>query len=190
MNRDEGITIECGNEIYAPAEDSLLLLDSVEAAPGERILEIGCGSGIIALHCAKSGAEVVAVDIDSDAVECARLNALRNNIVLEIFQSDLLSEVEGDFDMILFNPPYLPSDEISDPKWSGGRSGIETTMEFLMQAREHLKDDGRILTVCSSLSDMDSLMKYSASLGYECDKISSKRFFFEEIFVLRIIITP
>lgn len=189
MRYDEEITIECGDEVYEPAEDSILLLDSVEVAPGERVLEVGCGSGFIALHCAKAGAEVAAVDIDPEAVDCARLNGLRNNLKMDIFQSDLLSSVQGDFDTILFNPPYLPSDEIGDPKWSGGESGIETTVEFLRQARGHLREGGQILTVCSSLSNPDLLQKQAASLGYSCSRIDNRRIFFEEIFVLRLTIT-
>lgn len=189
MRRDDGIEIECDGDVYAPAEDSLLLLSAVEVTHGDRVLEIGCGSGITALHCAKAGAEVVAVDIVPEAVECARMNAQRNHLILDIFQSDLLSDVDGEFDTILFNPPYLPSDEILDPRWSGGQSGIETTVEFLRQARTHLKNGGQILTVCSSLSDYRSLQEESASLGYDCRRISSSRFFFEEIFVLRLTIT-
>jgi methylase of polypeptide subunit release factors len=88
--------------------DSRAFAELVIAAsrPGDAVLDVGTGSGIIAICLAKSGREVAAVDLSRTAVRTARANGTRNGAAFECYQSDLLSNVGGRFDLIAFNPPY------------------------------------------------------------------------------------
>lgn len=183
MRVDPKIEIECGPRVYEPAEDSYLLLDAIEITPGQKVLEMGCGSGLLSLHCSKYGAETTAVDIDPLAVESTRNNAVRNNLQIDIKQSDLFEQLKEKYNLIIFNPPYLPDDEFQDIKWSGGRSGIETTLRFLRDCGDYLKPGGRIMIVQSSLADRTRFEEEVGNLGYDMITIREKRMFFESIFV-------
>ncbi len=148
--------------VYKPREDSFLLIKALKIKSGEKILEVGTGSGIVAIHCAKAGADVTAVDINPAAITCAGLNAKANDITLKVFKSDLFSTIPErlKFDKIIFNPPYLPSDEKDeayDVSWSGGKTGIEVTNKFLKQAKKHLNTKGEIYFMASSLASMNKI---------------------------------
>lgn len=87
-------------EVYAPAEDTWLLLRAAgkECHDGERVLEIGCGSGIISASLS-GRASVLATDINPHAVRAARDRGI------EVVRTDLAAGICGRFDLILFNPP-------------------------------------------------------------------------------------
>ncbi|MGB9624208.1 MAG: methyltransferase [Phycisphaerae bacterium] len=74
--------------------------------PGQRVLDLGTGTGILAIVLAKAGIDVAATDISAAAVRTARGNAARNGVCFDCYRSDLLKAVEGRFDLIAFNPPY------------------------------------------------------------------------------------
>lgn len=114
------ITVSPG--VYPPSEDSDLLLLSMTVKPGECVLDMGAGSGILAIEAARAGGVVTAADISQAAVECTRENARNNGVEVKVVRSDLFShpDLAGRFDVILFNPPYLPTEE-----WSTARPGRE-----------------------------------------------------------------
>jgi len=186
MKVDDEIDIDVSPGVYDPAEDSLLLIGVLKIDSGDRILEIGCGTGIISLHCAKAGADVTAADIDPRAVECTRLNAERNNLSVKIIQSNLFENIRGLYDLIIFNPPYLPDDETKDGRWSGGKGGIGIAIEFLRQSVKHLSSNGRILTICSSLSDIDAFERECMGMRMDISRLAERRIFFENIYVYEI----
>ena len=113
MKIDTSIKIKVNCGVYPPSEDSYLLIECIDVGK-EKVLEIGTGTGIIALHAAKNGAVVTTVDKNQKAVKNARGNAEKNGINIDIKQSDLFSSVDGMFDVIIFNPPYLPSDKMEE----------------------------------------------------------------------------
>lgn len=98
------------DDVYKPAEDSFLLADMVKHVYGS-LLEIGVGSGIVVLSYALEGKPAKGVDVYERAVENALLNAKLNNLNVEIWKSNLFSNVNEKFDWVAFNPPYLPPDE-------------------------------------------------------------------------------
>ncbi len=76
---------------------------------GKKVLDVGTGSGFLALFCAQNGAIATALDINPLAVETARENAQANNLPLEVLESDLFDLLSPQhFDFILINPPYYP----------------------------------------------------------------------------------
>jgi release factor glutamine methyltransferase len=186
MMHDPEIKIERRDDVYSPAEDSMLLIESLEVDDGERVLEIGCGSGIVAIHCAKNGATVTAVDINPSAVELTRRNAASNGAYMDIRLSDLYEDIDSQFDTIVFNLPYLPvSDEgMLERAWSGGEDGMGPLPRLLSNVKSHLLPRGRFVIVVSSA--MDQARLDGALRGYDVTVLNEKKLFFETLKVLEI----
>ncbi|MEF8880573.1 MAG: HemK2/MTQ2 family protein methyltransferase [Candidatus Nanohaloarchaea archaeon] len=117
--------------IYVPREDSYVLNDYIKKLELHQkdFLEIGVGSGLIIESAREKGAQVTASDINEEA-----LNQLDSGI--KTFKSDLFQNIEGRYDLIVFNPPYLPGEkketEIDGSEtWYGGKKGIEVSERFL-----------------------------------------------------------
>ena len=145
-------------DVYEPSEDTFLLLGALGEAEG-RALEIGTGSGIVAIYLAKMGHEVVATDINPHALGLARANARRNGVEIGAVRADLFDGIKGRFDTIVFNPPYLPTspgdktgDRWLDASVNGGPDGLHLTRRFLAGLNEMLSGRGNAYTVSSSLS--------------------------------------
>ena len=99
--------------VYQPAEDSYLLQEYVKEYAFGRVLDMGTGSGIQALTALKrtNVKEVVAVDIDEEAVRRLQQGIKEQRLrKIKVIKSDLFDRVEGHFNLIIFNPPYLPQD--------------------------------------------------------------------------------
>jgi len=186
MRFDESIEIETQPGVYEPAEDSMLMIEALEVRPGEEVLDVGCGTGIIALHCAKAGARVTASDVSIRAIECARSNAERNNLDILLVESDLLERLEGEFEVIVFNPPYLPEDEMNDPRWTGGLSGLETALIFLEQCKRRLAPGGRVYVIVSTLSESQRFEIAVDEMGFDHEIAARRHVFFEELIVYKL----
>ena len=180
MEYDPGIDIAEDPEVYPPSDDSILLIESLDVREGERVLEVGCGSGVVSIHCARNGCDVTAVDINPRAVELARRNAAANGVDIPVSESDVYGNVDGRFDTIVFNLPYLPVDEegLLAKAWSGGPERL------LEGAPGHLNPDGRVVVVVSSLTEPRALE--DALDGYEVRTLGEERLFFERLSVLEI----
>jgi len=156
------------DQVYMPAEDTFLLRDAAieEVRSNDRVLEIGTGSGEVAAAVQKIAIQMLAVDINPHAVAYAReVNKV------DAIRGDLFTAISGNFDLILFNAPYLPTEEeerIHD--WleyalDGGKDGLEVIRRFLPAAVEHLSEKGRILLLISSLTGLDRVQKMAEILG-------------------------
>jgi release factor glutamine methyltransferase len=115
------------DEIYEPAEDTFLFAENLDVREGEQILDIGTGCGMLGILAAKRAARVVAIDLNPHAIRCAKENSVLNNIQCKMFfvQTSLFKALNKNavFDLILFNAPYLPSDEGEDATWLGRLGG-------------------------------------------------------------------
>ncbi|HSB46853.1 MAG TPA: HemK2/MTQ2 family protein methyltransferase [Candidatus Bilamarchaeum sp.] len=188
------LVISVSPDVYPPAEDSFMLARGAESLRGE-ILEIGCGSGIASLSAALAGPgnKVLGLDINPEAVECARANAKANKITNALFmESDLFSAVpKRKFDAILFNPPYLPTGEterVAGPvnaAFDGGKDGRKVVGKFLLEFDRFLRPGGTLLLVQSSLNDLEKTKKALAKLGYGTEIAAEEKFFFERLYLLR-----
>jgi len=195
LDSDE-IEIEICDHVYPPGEDSFLLLDTLLSEPlrGKKLLEIGSGTGIISVSCAKIGAKVTSVDIKKEAVDCTIKNALRNHVEVDVRLGDLFEPVGKEkFDFIAFNAPYLPSDEF-DKYLSeydkvdliGGRNGVEVSIRFIRGLSKHLKDDGKAFLVVSSLAKLEMVFEELKLNNLDFKKAKSVNFDFEELSVIEI----
>ena len=172
--------------VYRPAEDTLLLLRHAEERVEGSVLEVGTGSGVIAVAMALKPdvSRVVATDINPAAIEAAAGRAREAGVAerIEFKVCDLFEGVEGRFDWILFNPPYLPSEGPTDePSWSGGNKGYETTLRFLEEAAGHLKEDGRILLISSSQT---GLRRDELERIYSVEVLEELPLFYERLYCL------
>jgi release factor glutamine methyltransferase len=172
--------------VYIPAEDSYLMSrilkeqipDLIKKNPNLKFLEIGAGSGIhlqTVLNLGIKKENIFSSDIDKRAV--SHCNVLGFNCI----HSDLFDNIKDKYDLIIFNPPYLPEDarETGDSKiaTTGGKKGNEIILKFLIQAKEHLNDNGKIFLITSSLSkDVDFKKR-----GYDAKEIGCEKLFFERL---------
>ncbi|RLG13869.1 MAG: methyltransferase [Candidatus Nanohalarchaeota archaeon] len=191
----KGTKISTCKHVYEPSEDTFLLMDSLRylnIRPTDNILEIGTGTGIIALHAAKHAKQVTATDINSYALNCAKKNAELNNINnIEIIKSNLFANISKRYNIIIFNPPYLPqeksetSDDIIDCAWNGGKDGRETTGKFLNLAPLYLKETGQILILDSSKSKYKKTLDTLRKKGFTVKIVKRMNLFFEELVVIK-----
>lgn len=183
-------------QVYQPAEDTYLLADNLQVNRMSRVLEIGTGTGIIAIIAAKRASKVIATDINPHAIDCAVKNIITNKTYnVELRKGNLFEPVEGEkFDLILFNTPYLPSstDEKSDDEldaaWNGGLDGREVIDRFLEEVTDYLNPDGKVQMVQSSLSDNKKTLKKFEDLGFKASITACEKCFFEEIVVISAVI--
>lgn len=186
MRYDPDIVVAEHPDVYPPSEDSELLIESLDVVPGERVLEIGCGSGVVSMHCAANGASVTCADINPAAVELTKRNFSANGLEGEFLLSDVYDSVDGVFDTVVFNLPYLPAEDngMLARAWSGGPDGLGPLPRLLSGAKEHLSPDGRVVVVVSSLMDRDRLGELLSPYGVRV--IGELPLFFERLRVLEI----
>jgi len=165
------------------------MLSALDVRDGDRAMEMGCGSGFLSLHLARAGADVVAVDLDERAVANTRRNASLNDVRIRALRSDLFGDVDGTFDLLVFNPPYLRGEVRDDDDlcWAGGEDGVQVTARFLGEAKEHLAPGGRALLLLSS--DMDDEAVEDALEGWERKVLASRTLFFERLSVLELTLS-
>ena len=155
-----GLTFHVEPGVLIPRADTEILVEKALAwmKPGARVLDIGTGSGAIAVSLAKLGrqAQVTAVDVSDRALEIARRNAERNGATVEFVKSDCFSALKGrKYDMIVSNPPYISADEMRglmpevtrEPELAlfGGADGLDFYRRISREASEYLNEGGCLL---------------------------------------------
>jgi release factor glutamine methyltransferase len=152
---------------------------------GKRVADVGTGTGILALAAARAGAaNVVAIDINPNAVEAAAENARANGLQDRVtaLRSDLLSEIEPGprFDVILSNPPFFPDEprDIADRAWNAGPD-YRDIAAFFDQARERLTPNGSIYLLLSSDCDLNRIGALIKDAGFGARLADQRSILFE-----------
>jgi release factor glutamine methyltransferase len=168
-----GLDLYIAEDVFAPDTDDsegdpFHQAVEAEVEAGERVLDMGTGSGVSAILAARAGAEVVAVDVNPKAVECARDNAERNGVAgrITFLVADIFDGVEGDFDLIVFDPPfrwYKPRDLLEMGTADENYRGLT---RFMAQAEDRLRPGGRILLNFGTSGDIDYLYTLIERAGF------------------------
>jgi HemK-related putative methylase len=177
-------------DIYEPREDSFFMETFAKKYCHGRVCDMGSGSGILALAAAKKAKEVFAVDVNPEATEAIRKQVrelkIRNvQVILSHFFSGVPKGIL--FDIIVCNPPYLPSDErVPDVALDGGKHGYEWILRFLAQAKHRLTKDGIVLLLFSSLSKKDVIDKALDKDAWKRELMGEKKLDFETLYVYKL----
>jgi release factor glutamine methyltransferase len=178
-------------EVYEPAEDSFLFAENLDIKKGTQVLDIGTGCGILGILAAEKATNVVAIDLNPHAIRCAQKNSLINNVrsKMAFIQTGLFTAFHQgvQFDLILFNAPYLPSDKCEEDSWmvrswAGGLNGRRVIDQFISQIPPHLKANGRILLMQSTLANAEETIRKFEEINLKaCIKAERKLPFFETL---------
>jgi release factor glutamine methyltransferase len=171
-----------GRPRYLPAEDTDLLREALERFSGDSCLEIGFGSG--AVLATVSGRFRLAVGTDVIGLEDARL-ALCPPVELVLTDRAKCFR-DGVFDLVFFNPPYLPSVRIEDEAVDGGRNGVEVPVSFLEEGLRVLREEGTMVALLSDDGDLESFLSNCRGLGLSVEGVAEKRLFYETLVVFRM----
>jgi release factor glutamine methyltransferase len=157
--------------VFQPPTDSYMLADQLRherLGPGVSVLDLGTGSGHLAVVAALAGGSTVAIDVSRRAVLSVRLNAWLNGVQVTALRGDLFEPVAGRrFDVIVSNPPYLPHPDVEPPRRGlaravdAGPRGRAVLDRICAQVGEHLTRGGVLLlvhsSVCGELETLDQL---------------------------------
>lgn len=136
-------------------DESLFLARKIDVKNGEKVLDIGTGSGIYAIIAAKMAASVVAIDINDKALNYAQFNALLNNVAdkIEFISSDVFSNIDNiKFNLIISNPAIIPTAEGSAfyIHSDGGIDGTRMAFRILENFHNFLEPNGRLQILATS----------------------------------------
>jgi len=172
----------------------------------QNILDMGTGTGFIALSLQiiknvlpAFNPKIYASDILVEAIHLSKINAKHNNVLnqIEFIHSDLFNAFPESlwhtFDIIIFNPPYLPSiknQQIHKPidrSWDGGEQGFELFLEFLKQAPKYLNSNNpRIYYVCSSRANLKHFYSLIEKTSFHNKILEQRHVFMENLFLNRL----
>ncbi len=158
--------------------------------PTDEVLDVGTGSGIQAIVAAQQAQRVVAIDVNPEAVVCARANCERNEVDnVTVLQGDLFEPLTAGerFDVIIFTPPYMEgpvttllSRALNDPRKALAR-------RFFAEARNHLEPGGSLLVLYSSIADHEEVIEIAAEHGWQYEQIAVRKMLLETYFIYRMV---
>ena len=175
-------------QVYLPAEDTNLLLKAAqdEIRPGDRVLEVGTGNGGIAIALGPAASLCIATDINPHAAA----HALAQGV--DVVRTDLYAGLRGPFDLVIFNPPYLPTqpeerlDDWLEYALDGGQDGRSVIRRFAADVRRVLAPSGRVLLLISSLTGLQEVSGIFSLQGFFVAIVHQERVEDEILYVLKI----
>ncbi len=192
MYRYKDIRLNIAPQVFHPGFffSTQLLLGYINTLQLDKknFLELGCGSGLIAIAAAKKGAMVTATDINTIAVESLKNNSAQNDVVIEVILSDLFLNIpQQQFDIIAINPPYYKKQPVTagDYAWYCGENGQYFSALF-SQLHNYIHADSIILMVLFDGCDMAMIHAFAAKNNFVLDVVYSKKNLLEENFIFKI----
>jgi release factor glutamine methyltransferase len=169
--------------VYQPRSDTDLLIDALRREPvpdGCRVLDLGAGSGAVAVAAARRGARVTAVDISWRAVAATWANGVLHRRAIRVRRGDFaVAPGDGRFDVVVSNPPYVPSPQVpahgSARAWDAGPAGRFWLDRICAQAPKALRRGGVLLLVQSSLAGVAETVALLGQAGLEAQAVSRVR---------------
>ena len=161
-------------EPYLASEDSALLKKALEGRSGGRFLEIGAGNGGNLVQTAERFRLAVGTDLVRPSM--ADWKEKGTNFVLADGASCMR---EGEFDLVAFNPPYVPG-PVEDRTVDGGTS-LEAPKKFLREALRAVKKGGEVVFVLNDAARIEEFDQIAREGGFRLRPLASKKLFFEEL---------
>lgn len=183
--------LDVPNNVYLPSDDTNLFIETLKKEiiiNKDNLLEVGAGSGIISLSVYDFFKEITLVDIDEDVINY--LNNLKKKNFLKkinIIKSDLFTNLDfKKYSVIIFNPPYVPSDQIEINSTDGGKKGSEVILKFLNNLKRFLNNEGVCYLLISSHNNFSKIKSIIKNNNFKYKIISEKKLFFEKLMILKI----
>ena len=187
------------DDVYEPAEDTFLFAEKLKANVGMMVLDLGTGCGVLGILAALQGATVLAIDINPHAICCAKENSLLNGVKVKMgfVRASLFSALnpKACFDLVLFNAPYLPSEEGEKSSWigrswAGGANGREVVDRFIAEVSGHLKENGRVLLMQSTLTGVEETIRRFSQCRLSAKVLAERKMpFFETLTLIEAGVT-
>jgi len=156
---------------------------------GNTLLELGAGTGLISVFCAKNEAIVSATDINSKAIQNIKDNSSNNSVSINIIQSNLFDKIpEQKFDWIIINPPYYPKDPQNEYEqaWFCG-SNFQFFIKLFDQLGIYSGKSSNIILILSEDCDIRRILKIAENKSFTFDVIKRKRKWGEWNYLYRIV---
>jgi release factor glutamine methyltransferase len=192
MYTSNGITLEIAPQVFHPGffTSTKLLLRFVNRLQlkGKTLLELGAGSGLIAMHASREGAKATASDINPVAIEYLEKNSRRNGSAIRIIHSDLFDDIPLEsFDIIAINPPYYKKDPHSPQEyaWFCGKNG-EYFERLFSNLANYMHEDSNVLMVLCDGCDLDMINSMAAAKGFKLNCLHETRNLLEKNFIFNI----
>lgn len=187
-----GITLEIPTQVFHPGffSSTQILLQYITRLPlqSKSLLELGAGSGLIAMQAAKQGAVVTATDINPIAVKYLHSNSAQNNVTLEIIRCDLFTAIPNQsFDIIAINPPYYKKQPVTlqDHAWFCGENG-EYFSGLFKQLADYIHDKTEIIMVLCDGCDIKMIETLASGNGFKLQLMLTKQNLLEKNFIYKI----
>ena len=126
------------------------LLERWVCEPRKRVIDVGCGSGAGGIHASPLAQELVLTDINTRALRFAAVNAALANVDADVQVSDVLSDVSGEFDLVMANPPYMHDEQARAYRDGGGAHGEGLSVRIVESALSRLAKGGMLVLYTGS----------------------------------------
>ena len=165
------VALELVPGVFTPTPHGLFYANAARIFPGERVIDIGTGSGVLAIAAAKLGARVVATDVDTTAITSAQRNAVLNGVSIDCRVGSFFADASGTFDVVLAN---LPNEIVAPAHLAmltpeaaqsidGGPSGNAAILALLDTAHPHMHPRSRLYLPVSGMTDYQAVVRAALS---------------------------
>lgn len=159
--------LEINEHVFPPSPQGKFFAENMRINAGETVIDIGTGSGFLAILAAKLGGKVSATDNDKDAIELSKKNAAKNNVSVNFQQGEYFANFNKKFDVIVAN---LPQEIVHENykkaigeqltrSFDGGPDGNKQVLEFLDIAKKYMHDKSRIYIIVYTVTNYAQTLK-------------------------------
>jgi len=188
----KGITLEIPPQVFHPGffKSTKILLHYIRHKnfKGNSVLELGAGSGLISIYAAKKGADVTATDINPVAINFLKINAVQNNVDLNIIHSDIFNSIPVClFDTIILNPPYYKKQPRSnaDYAWYCGENG-EYFQYLFRHLKKYIHEKTEVLMVLCDGCDQQMIKDFAHENDFDLQCVLQRNSIIEKNYIFKI----